>query len=174
MAKRRSSKTSKPNVTRTPRKKVASGSAIGKRSKKMVGCKACNFGTPYVVAEKTSLSTGKPCPRCHSPNSLMTFDSTAEWVYGNELRLLQEIGEISDLQYQVRFDLHCASPDPDTKPPKVTTYISDFTYIDKDDTFVVVDVKGGNSFQVVVSPEAKMKMKWFELEYGIPVTIVGR
>jgi len=113
MAKRRSSKTSKPNVTRTPRKKVASGSAIGKRSKKMVGCKACNFGTPYVVAEKTSLSTGKPCPRCHSPNSLMTFD-------------------------------------------------------------VVVDVKGGNSFQVVVSPEAKMKMKWFELEYGIPVTIVGR
>ncbi len=167
---RRNSNVRRNQQPKSPRKMTASGAAIGKRSKKMVGCEACNFGTPYVVAQKDKLSTGKPCPRCAS-NCLRVFDSTAEWVYHNELRILQQTGDISELQYQVRYPLHCPSKD---KPKKVTTYIADFTYIDSNNVFTVVDVKGGNAHRVIVSPEAKLKMKWFELEYGIPVTIVGR
>lgn len=156
---------------------MASGSSIGARAKKIVGCTSCSYGEPYAVLseehKKSHGKTGAKCPRCHTP-SIRVFDSAAEFTYANELRLLQNLGHISDLNYQVKYDLHAFNHET-SEPKRVTSYIADFVYVDTATGLpVVVDVKGGNSHTVVVSPEAKMKMAWMKAEYGIDVQIIGR
>lgn len=177
---------------RKPSFKVSSGSAIGKRAKKIVGCECCNFAQPHEIkfTPKPTARSPKPkarkyrtsdiCPRCEN-TSIRVFDSKAEYIYGEELKILENTGEIRNVCYQVRFDLHAHNAKDDgSAPEKVTTYIADFTYFTKeseeypDGQFVVVDVKGGNQNKVVVSPEAKLKLNWMNAEYGIDVQIIGR
>lgn len=160
-----------------PKFKIASGSAIGKRAKRILSCCNCSYGEPFAVLKPETVKqhgfTGGICPRCKT-DSLRLFDSTAEHVYARELQVLQRNGHISQLQYQVRYPLHAYNHDTG-KPVLVTSYIADFVYFDNSkNEVIVVDVKGGNSKTVVVSPEAKMKMQWMHSEYGIDVKVIGR
>ena len=159
-----------------PKMRISSGSAIGRRAQKTVGCMSCNFGEP-LKASKKKYKLHDECPRCNE-KSIRIFDSKAEFVYYGELKLLEQLGEIQNIGFQDRYELHSPAFDG-TDPIKITTYVADFTYEEYNREtgefeFKVIDVKGGNSTQVVVSPEAKLKMKWFEAEYGMPVTIIGR
>jgi hypothetical protein len=152
-----------------------SGAQVSKNVKKMVGCDNCNYMKLHDKATTPVLHmTGETCPKCHTTKSIRVFDSTAEFQRAQELKILNAQGFISDLKYQVRFDLHV--PDFETgKPKKLYTYVTDFTYTEpsKDDPslsdFIVEDVKGQ-----VVTETAAIKMRHMEIEYGIPIRIVQR
>lgn len=83
----------------------------------------------------------------------MTFDSKRELKRYKELELLQESGEITNLQRQVKYVLIPTQREPDiigkrggVKKGKVIehecSYTADFTYLDEDGDLVVEDVKG--------------------------------
>ena len=82
----------------------------------------------------------------------ITFDSKREAKRYRELLLLEQAGEIADIQRQVKFELIPAQREPDTVGPKggkrkgrtierEVTYIADFVYW-KNGALVVEDVKG--------------------------------
>ena len=88
------------------------------------------------------------------------FDSRAEAVRGEELKLLEKAGLIKDLEYQKRFVL--------SKDPKVTITI-DFTYIDQPmfgGRTVYEDVKG------VLTRDFRTKMAWLKKDFGISVKLI--
>ena len=156
-----------------------SGSQLGKNAKKITGCESCNF----MEMKKPEHKTGAQCPRCGNP-TLRVFDSQAEFQRACELRLLRDKGLISDLSFQVRYPLTVYPNDTidgtdghnSGEAQHLCFYIADFTYRDLSkaadgDGFVVEDVKNKS---MVVTEIALHKMKHFELQYGIPVTIVGR
>jgi len=83
----------------------------------------------------------------------MTFDSKRELKRYKELELLQEAGEIKNLQRQVKYILIPTQREPDiigkrggVKKGKVIehecSYTADFTYLDEDGDLVVEDSKG--------------------------------
>lgn len=162
-------------------KKIGGGSI---RAKKMLSCEICNFMELY--SAKSKLKTGSKCPRC-SNKTLRVFDSKAEFKRAQELKLLSEAGDITDLTYQPRFPLHAvplSSPvtisTPDATPcassPTPThlyDYVSDFSY-HQNGEYVVEDVKGGSRGKPIITDVAAMKMKHFEIEYGVPVRITIR
>jgi hypothetical protein len=92
------------------------------------------------------------------------FDSQAEFTRARELKLLEAAGEVSELAYQVKYPLT-------VNEQHLCFYIADFTYTDKDGTFVVEDVKNK---AMAVTELALHKMRHFELEYGFEVSVVGR
>ena len=94
--------------------------------------------------------------RTHSKLCNRTFDSKAECVRGEELRLLEMAGEITDLEYQGRIVL-CTKP-------KVTITI-DF-YYNVDGLVQFEDVKG------VLTREFRVKMAWLKEKYGIDVWLI--
>jgi len=70
------------------------------------------------------------------------FDSKKEKRRFDELKILQRVGEISDLKTQVPFELIPTQKDKDGKTlERPVKYIADFTYADKNGKFVVEDVK---------------------------------
>ena len=166
-----------------------SGGQVSSKAKKVYGCDNCNHMESH-AAVKVQLTkpndigyhdplkpakmpkTGDACPRCNN-KSLRLFDSTAEFTRAQELKLLQKNGNIRDLEYQVVYQLHVPSYENTCITVPLCKYITDFTYIELTDTnqedFIVEDVKGN-----VVTEVAAMKMKMFELEYGIPVRITQR
>ena len=83
------------------------------------------------------------------------FDSKRECNYYKKLKLLERVGEITDLQRQVPF---CLQPSYKFKGKKVRAimYIADFVYVDKNKDFHVVDVKGFRT------DGYKIKKKMFE------------
>lgn len=175
-----------------------SGNAIGRNSKRILGCENCNFmqlhspppksklpASPPLPSTSTStnspsqpvtMSTGDKCPRCNLP-CLRVYDSQAEFGRAQELKLARNSGLITDLQFQVPFALHAISPDG--KKVHLYKYVSDFTYYippsrsapDAKPVYIVEDVKpkGG-----LVTDVFMMKKKHFEAEYGIDITIVER
>ena len=83
----------------------------------------------------------------------ITFDSRKEARRYSELKLLERVGEISDLQLQVKFVLIPAQREPDTVGKRggvikgklierECSYVADFTYKGKDGLLHVEDVKG--------------------------------
>lgn len=86
------------------------------------------------------------------------FDSIKESRRYEELKLLEQTGEISDLQLQVRFELQ-----PSFKIGKKTyrsiDYIADFVYVDDTGKTIVEDVKGFET------PEFKLKKKLLLYKY---------
>lgn len=84
------------------------------------------------------------------------FDSMAEARHGEELRMREMAGDITDLKYQRRFVL--------SESPKVTITI-DFSYVYK---FIPIfeDVKG------VITRDFRTKMAWVKQKYGVEVNIV--
>lgn len=70
------------------------------------------------------------------------FDSKREAVRWQELKLLQRAGEIVNLHRQVKFGLIPPQRVNGKLVEKGITYVADFTYFEKDGTFVVEDSKG--------------------------------
>ena len=107
----------------------------------------------------------------------MTFDSKRELKRYKELELLQEAGEIKNLQRQVKYVLIPAQREPDTigkrggvkkgkTIEKECTYVADFVYEEDGDT-VVEDVKGckvGGAYSVFT-----IKRKLMLYVYGIMI-----
>mgnify|MGYP003599244217 CR=1 FL=1 len=150
-----------------------SGGQVARTTKKMCGCDNCNFMELHDKAIRpVPLKTSDECPKCKQL-TIRIFDSQAEFSRAQELKMLQANGNISDLKYQVRFDLHTINVDG--KKVKLFAYVTDFTYTEpcadtpEVDDFIVEDVKGN-----VVTEIAAIKMKMFEIEYGIPVRITKR
>jgi hypothetical protein len=123
-------------------------------------------------------STGEPvcplCPVCKG-KAWITFDSKAEAHRYDELLLMQKAGEISNLELQVRYALHCPDILHGTSAELVSHYFCDFRYIKPSDRrtgmparVVVEDVKG------VATPMYRLKKKWLRLEYGIIIKEVRR
>ena len=71
------------------------------------------------------------------------FDSAREAKRYRELALLLAVGEISDLNRQVKFDLLPAQHDSRGKVvERGVSYVADFTYFDKKGEWIVEDAKG--------------------------------
>ncbi len=87
-----------------------------------------------------------------------TFSSKAECRRGEELHLLQLAGEISDLEYQVKFVL--------CEKPKIT-YAADFKYKDMNGERrkIYEDTKG------VLTRDTRTKLAWLKEKYGISVLL---
>lgn len=96
----------------------------------------------------------------------ITFDSKAEARRYAELKLLEKVGEIRDLELQPRFRL----VDGFKKNGKVfrpIDYIADFKYVDREGKTIVEDVKGKET------EVFKIKQKLFEMKYpGLELKIV--
>lgn len=80
------------------------------------------------------------------------FDSKKESERYLELKLLQEAGEIHDLELQVSFPLMINGR-------KICSYRSDFTYKVQNEKMIVEDVKGYKT------PVYRLKKKMFEACY---------
>lgn len=95
--------------------------------------------------------------RTYSELCQRTFDSKAEAKRGEELTLLQREGEISELEFQVPFQL-CLKPNIKIKV--------DFVYLDKNGQKTYEDVKGMGETR-----EFRVKRAWLKEKYGIEVMI---
>lgn len=104
----------------------------------------------------------------------IVFDSKKEAKHYYELLKLQEQGEITDLQRQVKFLLIPKQVEPDKVGPKggitkgrvierEVAYIADFTYRDVEGNLIVEDTKG------VRTPEYVIKRKLMLQVHGIRV-----
>jgi hypothetical protein len=86
----------------------------------------------------------------------ITFASAKEAKRYGELKLLERAGQITSLTLQPRFPLKVAGK-------LVTTYVADFSYLERDGRVVVEDAKG---FKTDVY---KIKAKLFDALIGFPV-----
>jgi hypothetical protein len=77
------------------------------------------------------------------------FDSKKEQNRYVELKLLQTVGEISNLQTQVRFELVPAQKKSNGKTERAVTYIADFVY-EQNGRTVVEDTKGFKTKDYIV------------------------
>ena len=85
------------------------------------------------------------------------FHSAKEARKYDELKLLQRIGEISQLTLQNSYPLAVDGV-------KICTYKDDFSYLTKDGVLVVLDVKGFKT------PVYRLKAKLFRAIYGFKIT----
>ena len=96
--------------------------------------------------------------QCWSELCQRNFDSKAERVRGEELRMLQLAGSIIELEYQPRYVLN-------EKPQCV--YTADFRYIETElGQTVVEDVKG------VMTEAARLRIIWLKQLTGIEVKVI--
>jgi hypothetical protein len=92
------------------------------------------------------------------------FASKAEARRYAELKLLEKAGEVKELELQPRFPLYAAARQGYSLV-KVCDYVADFRYrLGPRGLLVIEDVKG------MKTPVYRLKAKWFEAQYGIPVT----
>lgn len=99
----------------------------------------------------------------------VTFDSKREQARYGELVLMQKAGEISDLQYQVRFDLIPSQVRDDGKKERGIYYIADFVYRDKDRKLAVEDSKGYRNPSSAAYAKFVIKRKLMLWVHGITV-----
>lgn len=92
----------------------------------------------------------------------ITFDSIKEKNYYIKLKMMQDSGKISDLKLQTPFVL-IETFKLEDKTYRQTKYIADFTYIDENGKYHVVDTKGFRT------PEYKLKKKLMAWKYGIEI-----
>lgn len=74
--------------------------------------------------------------RKYSNVKVAGFDSRREYRRAQELELLQKLGEISNLEYQVAYEII-----PQVGKQRPTRYIADFRYVEGGKT-VIEDAKG--------------------------------
>ena len=99
------------------------------------------------------------------------FHSKSEYNRWMELRFAQDRGDIADLRRQVPYPLACgAQPvlirSPRYKNGRQVKYVADFVYTENGET-VVEDRKG------VWTADAKLKVAFFEAQYGKRVRVTG-
>ena len=91
----------------------------------------------------------------------IVFDSKAEGKRYLELKELEKLGAIIDLELQPEFELQPAYTGRDGKRVRPITYIGDFRYIETQTGAIVVeDVKGHQT------KEYRLKKKLFGYKYG--------
>lgn len=86
------------------------------------------------------------------------FDSKHEALHYQELRLLEQAGEITNLRLQVPFELI-----PKSKYGMPIRYIADFTYNDLNGQLIVEDAKG------VKTPVYRLKRRMMAEIYNIEI-----
>lgn len=99
----------------------------------------------------------------------VVFDSKREQERYGELAIMQRIWEISDLQYQVRFDLIPSQVRGDGKKERGIYYVADFVYRDKDGKLVVEDSKGYRNPSSAAYAKFVIKRKLMLYIHGITV-----
>lgn len=90
------------------------------------------------------------------------FQSLREKNYYIKLQTLQNYGKISELQRQVEFVL-IETFKLGRKTYRKTSYFADFTYIDEEGNYHVVDTKGFRT------KEYQLKKKLMAWKYGIEI-----
>jgi len=90
------------------------------------------------------------------------FDSKRESERYTVLKYLESIGNITDLQLQVKFELQ-PKYIMDGKTIRAITYIADFVYKDKNGNTVVEDSKGYRT------KEYLLKKKLFEYKFNLKI-----
>lgn len=95
------------------------------------------------------------------------FDSKDEYRRWQELKLLEQVGEISDLERQKMYVLIPVQKDPKTGKiiEHAVKYIADFVYVENE-KIVVEDVK---SPATKVKPEYVIKRKLMLYLYGVRI-----
>ena len=88
------------------------------------------------------------------------FDSKREAERWQELRLMEKVGEISNLRRQVKYELIPAFKKPGERTERSVSYIADFVYTENGET-VVEDSKGFRT------ETYKLKRKLMIEKYGI-------
>lgn len=137
-------------VVRRPSK--ASGSQIGRNTRSVAACLAC-LTTPV------GLTVGTACPVCG--DRLVKFDSRGEWRSWLTLVNASRAGIVRLLERQVRMPLVAEGG------VRVGHLVMDFVF-EQDGRMVYADYKGGAMTEL-----AAWKMRHFEAQYGVPVTILG-
>ncbi len=94
----------------------------------------------------------------------ITFDSKREAVTYSRLKLREKAGEISELHYQMPFNLFAPMLNSEVQGGSVVVaqYIADFTY-QENGALVVVDAKGKRTQMYA------LKAKWLMLQSGIQI-----
>jgi dsDNA-binding SOS-regulon protein len=104
----------------------------------------------------------------------ITFDSKKEANYYIKLKVMEQAGEISDLELQKPFELVPQQREPSTYTKKgkevlgkvierKSSYIADFYYKDKDGVYHCVDTKGFRTADYI------LKRKLLLWRYGIRI-----
>ena len=145
--------------------KRVSGNAVGRNSKRILGCENCNFMQLHSTPPKATNSASHEV----AATGLNPMKNV------RCLKILRSQHIIDSLRFQTPYVLH--APGKDGKLIPLYKYVSDFDYYIQDDKspdglrFVVEDVKpkGG-----IVTDVFMMKKKHFEAEYGIDISIVER
>jgi Protein of unknown function (DUF1064) len=88
--------------------------------------------------------TGKVGPK-FSNEKVDGFDSKREAQRAADLELLQKIGEISNLEFQVRYEIV-----PKQEGEKPAHYVADFRYQDKAGNLVIEDAKGHRTREYIL------------------------
>jgi hypothetical protein len=91
------------------------------------------------------------------------FDSQAEARRWQELRLLQQAGEIRDLKRQPKFELQPGFTDAQGQHHHAIRYVGDFAYTGKDNRLVIEDVKGRRTETYLLKRKLllyKLREKW--------------
>lgn len=109
------------------------------------------------------------CQIVNDDGTITKFDSEKEKQRYLQLCILQNVGEIKDLQMQVKFEL-IPKQSYLGKNYRNCCYIADFTYTrTSDNKKICEDVKGFNAYKKgwsTETPEFKIKMKLFIQKYG--------
>lgn len=101
------------------------------------------------------------------------FDSKKESIRYRELRLLQAVGTINNLDVHVSFPLIPSQKIDGKVIEKACNYIADFVYIE-DGNVVVEDVKpfDKKTQKFITTPEFRIKKKLMLERHGIRVRLV--
>lgn len=95
------------------------------------------------------------------------YDSKREARYASQLHLLQQAGEITNLEEQKRFELLPKQTDSNGKCIfRAIYYVADFCFYDKEGKYHVQDVKG------LKTDVFSLKEKLFYHRYHFPIEIV--
>lgn len=92
------------------------------------------------------------------------FDSRREANRYKALKLLEQSGEISNIERQKRFELIPKQVDANGRIVRACSYVADFVYTDKEGRQIVEDVKG------MRTDVYKIKKKLMLYVHGVTVT----
>lgn len=105
----------------------------------------------------------------HCKSGGITFDSKMERDYYHHLLWKQKAGEINSLKTHVRYPLKTKDGNSTSGDNAIIGYYEcDFYYRDKEFNEHYEDVKG------VLTDLFRWKVKHFQIQYGIPITIVTK
>lgn len=92
------------------------------------------------------------------------FDSKREAKRYQELKALEHMGHISELQLQVRFELIPKQRTPSGKAERGCDYIADFRYRDKFGHLIVEDTKGVRTADYIIKRKLMLKIHGIEIQ----------